>query len=111
MAFSVLHPLYPQRAMSNDGTAIASQSTTASTAAIAPTGYTQSSVNLVTFDVQVSDVRVRWDGTDPTGTVGHILPAGTAYTWDVAQYNASKFIRISTASSDAIIFASPFSAQ
>ena len=92
------------------GSPVASQSLTVSTAAVAPTGYTASpavnGVNYVTFDVQTNAVRVRWDGTDPTGTVGHILAASTAYTWSVAQFNAAKFIRISTASADAVIFSS-----
>lgn len=96
------------------GSPVASQSLTVSTAAVAATGYTGSTavsgVNLVTFDVQTSDVRVRWDGTDPTSTVGHVLPAGTAYTWDVDQYNAAKFIRDTAASGDATIFASALQA-
>ena len=99
--------------MDGANTAIASQSLTVSTAAVAATGYTiipPQAVQLVTFDVQTSDVRVRWDGTDPTSTVGHYLPAGSAYTWDAAQYNAAKFIRSSSASVDAVIFASPFKA-
>jgi len=113
MAYSILSPLYPQRVVDNTGTPVASQSLTVQTAAVAATGYTATPggtthVQLVSFDVQVSDVRVRWDGTDPTSTVGHILPAGTAYTWAASQYNASKFIRDTAATADAIIFASPF---
>lgn len=113
MAYSSLNVLYPPRAVANSGTAVASQSLTVSTAAVAATGYTAtpgagSYVQLVTFDVQDNDVRCRWDGSDPTSTVGHILPAGTAYTWATSQYNAAKFIRISTATADATIFASPF---
>lgn len=91
---------------------MAAQSLTVSTAAVSPTGYTNavsgtSPVQLVAFDIQDNDVRVRWDGTAPTGTVGTILAAGTNYTWDVSQYNAAKFIRKSTASADAVIFAHP----
>ena len=113
MAFSSLNTLYPSRAVANSGTAVASQSLTVSTAAVAATGYTATPgttghVQLVSFDVQDNDVRVRWDGSDPTSTVGHVLPAGTAYTWAASQYNAAKFIRISTATADAVIFASPF---
>jgi len=113
MAYSSLNVIYPSRVLDNTGTPVASQSTTVSTAAIAATGYTATPggtthVQLVSFDVQTSDIRVRWDGTDPTSTVGHILPAGTAYTWAASQYNASKFIRDTSATADAIIFASPF---
>jgi len=113
MANSSLNVIYPQRAVDNTGTAVASQSLTVSTAAVSATGYTAdpggtTHVQLVTFDVQTSPVRVRWDGTSPTSTVGHFLPVSSAYTWPASQYNAAKFIRDSTASVDATIFASPF---
>lgn len=110
MAFNAIGPLYPKPAWAADSTQIPSQSLTVSAAAVAATGYDIPIVELVTFDVQVSDVRVRWDGTDPTGAVGHILPAGSAYTWAAKQYNQAKFIRISTATTDAVIFASPMQA-
>lgn len=109
MSFSTANVAYPFRAMVA-GSPVASQSLTVSTAAVAPTGFTASpevdGVNYVTFDIQTNSVRVRWDGTDPTGTVGHVLYAGSAYTWAVSQFNASKFIRISTATADAVIFSS-----
>jgi hypothetical protein len=109
MSFSTANVAYPFRAMIA-GSPVASQSLTVSTAAVAPAGYTVSpdvnGVNYVTFDVQTNSVRVRWDGTDPTGTVGHVLYAGSAYTWAASQFNASKFIRISTATADAVIFSS-----
>lgn len=85
---------------------VPSQSLTVSTAAVAFGTTFADTTNQVTFDIQGVDVRARWDGTDPSGTVGHILPAGTAYTWDKAMAAAAKFIRISTASSDATIFLS-----
>lgn len=111
MSFAGNGLFYPMRAMVG-GNPVPSQSTTVSTAAIAPTGYTATpavdGVSLVSFDIQDQDVRCRFDGTDPSGTVGHILPASTAYTWNVQQYNSAKFIRISTATADATIFASPF---
>ena len=53
-------------------------------------------------------VRVRWDGTDPTATVGHYLPASSGYTWDVDQFNAAKFIRDTAAAGDATVFSSAF---
>lgn len=103
--------LYPKRAMSND-TPITSQTLTVSTAAVSFTGFTApnavNGVQLVVFDVQGNDVRCFWEGTTPTGTTGHILPASSAYAWDCAQFNAAQFIRISTATADAVIVASPF---
>lgn len=109
MSFSIINPLYPQRAMNRDSTAISSTTfsvTTTATNATTFTAYPAAPTQLVTFDVQTNDVYVRWDGGTPTAAAGggHLLPAGTAYTWNVAQYNASKFIAASTAS----IFASPF---
>mgnify|MGYP003656647526 CR=1 FL=1 len=94
------------------GSPVASQSLTVSTAAVAPTGYTSSTAvgnnSVVVFDVQGYAVRVRWDGTDPTSTVGHYLPAIAGYTWDVDQFNAAKFIRDTAAAGDATVFSSAF---
>lgn len=87
-------------------TAVASQSLTVSTAAVPFGTAFNAASELVTFDIQGVDIRARWDGTDPTGTVGHILPAGTAYTWNKSMAASATFIRISTASSDATIFLS-----
>ena len=99
--------LYPAPAKAS-GAAVASQSITVSTAAIAVgTAFDTVAVQFVTFDVQTDTIRARWDGTDPTSTVGHILPPGSGYTWSVAQFNAAKFIRSSTATADATVFASP----
>jgi len=109
MSFNINHPLYPQRAFLA-GSAVASQSLTVSTSVVSLGTAFSPSTNLVTFDVQDQDVRVRWDGTNPTSTAGHVLPAGTAYTWDAQQAAAAKFIRASTASADATIFVSEFSA-
>lgn len=107
MAFNALGPLYPYPARSGSSV-IASQSITVSTVAIGvTTAFAIPGVDMVTFDIQDQDVRVRWDGTDPTSTVGHILPASTAYTWASNQFNAAKFIRHSAATGDATIFCSP----
>ena len=91
------------------GLPVASQSKTVSTAAVPFATAFNSLTEIVVFDVQVSDCRVRWDGTSPTGTVGHILQAGSSYAWSKSQAAAAEFIRISTASADAVIFASEFS--
>jgi hypothetical protein len=101
---SQINVLYPYPARSGSS-AVASQSISVSTVAIGVgTAFDQNSSPIITFDVQDNDVRVRWDGTNPTSSVGHILPASTAYTWSCAQFNAAKFIRVSA---DAVIFASP----
>lgn len=105
--------LYPLRAIVNN-TPVTSQTITVSTAAI---GFTSSpfvaspatdGVSLISFDIQTSDVRVRFDGVDPTSTTGHILPATTAYTWTASQFLAAKFIRDTTSTVDAVIWASAF---
>jgi hypothetical protein len=110
--FSQTNVLYPKRALNNAGTPVASQSLAVSTVAVAATGYTDaalggSGVNYVTFDVGAQPIRVRWDGTDPTSTVGHYLPSYSAYTWTISQYNAAKFIRDTAATGDSTVFASP----
>lgn len=92
---------------------VASQTLAVSTSAVPTVGYTADSsgggVALVTFDVQTSNLRCRWDGTAPTSTVGHLLFAGTNYTWNVAMFNNAQFIRDTAASVDGAIFASPLS--
>ncbi len=110
--YSEVNVLYPKRAFKT-GTPVASQSLAVSTAAVAPTGYTPDTdsggVVMVTFDIQGANMRCRWDGTDPTSTVGHLLFAGTNYTWAVGMYNAAKFIRDTAAVADGVVFASPVS--
>lgn len=116
--FSQIRALYPLPARINSGgvnSAVADQSLTVSTASVPATGYTEASagggaVLLVTFDVQTSNVRCRWDGTAPTSTTGHLLYAGQGYTWPTGQYNAARFIRDTAASVDATIFASAMNA-
>jgi hypothetical protein len=102
---------FPRRAQTG-GTPVAAQSTTVSTVSITPSGYTAASaggggVNYVMLDVQTSNVRVRFDGTAPTSTVGTLLYAGEKYTWSLDLYNNAKFIRDTSASSDATLFAHP----
>lgn len=104
---------YPKRAIQvGNNTPVADVYTAVSTVAIASAGFTGTSAVgnnlLVSFDVQGCDMFVRWDGTDPTSTVGHFLPQNSAYTWSVDQFNAAKFIRASTASADGVIAASAF---
>ena len=109
MAYNTIHPLYPQRSLQSNSTAVASQSLSVSTASVGfGTAFNVNTV-LVTFDVQDQDVRCRWDGSNPTGTVGHLLVAGSSYTWDKGMATAAKFIRKSTATADATIFLSELS--
>lgn len=109
---SQINVLYPLPAYEASAP-VTSQATVVSTAAVSPTGYTSDTggggVALVTLDIQVSNLRVRWDGVAPTATVGHLLFAGTNYTWSVSMYNAAKFIRDTAASVDGTVFASPLS--
>lgn len=114
MSYSITNPLYPRPAMLQSGTGyvttLVTTVTTGSTTVTAFNLVSPAAVDLVTFDVQVSDVRCYWEGSTPTSTSGHILPAGTAYTWAANQYNNTKFIRDASATADAVIVASPFTA-
>jgi hypothetical protein len=75
-------------------------------------GAFSSTCKYVVLDVQVADVRVTYDGSDPDNTQdsgtanGHILFAGRSYTWAVETARAAKFIENTT--TDAIIHASEF---
>lgn len=102
--YNVLHPLYPKLAITTTGTVVVSQTLTVGTAASAFSTTFNTMSNLVMFDVQGYAVRVRFDGTDPTATVGHYLPAATAYTWDKDMAARAKFIRDTTSTGNATIF-------
>ena len=112
MSFSNLRPLYPQRAFNRDNTPISSTTFSVTTTATSSQTFTaypnQSGVQLVSFDIQGNDVYVRWDSVDPVASAGggHVLPAGSAYTWPVDQYNSTRWIASSTAN----VFASGFNA-
>lgn len=93
------------------GSVIASQTLTVSTAAVTFTAFSVPDTKWVVFDVVTSPVRCRWDGTAPTSTVGHKLLVGVTYQWEVEMFNAAKFIRDTSASVDATLFASPLSDQ
>jgi|SRR6056297_501224 len=60
----------------------------------------------VALDVQDADVYVTFDGSDPSGTNGHKLYAGQAYTWSKDAARVAKFIR--AAGVTATIYASEF---
>ena len=98
--------LYPKALPSVSSQSLAVSSTTAT-----PTGYTlfpaPGGAQSVFFDVQISDVMCRWDATTPTGTSGHLFKANAQYRMDAAKFNASKFIRVTSATVDAVVFSSP----
>jgi len=51
--------------------------------------------------IEDADVRVRFDGTDPTASEGHLLQAPFAALWSKALAEAAKFIRAT--STDALL--------
>ena len=96
--YSAVNLLFLKRSLKS-GSPVADQSVsvTSTSVAVATTGYTAAEsgtnpVQFVTFDVQGSNVYVRWDGVDPTSSTGHLLYAGNSYTWPVSNWNAAKFI-------------------
>jgi hypothetical protein len=112
MSYNIMNPLFPRPA-SNASGFIASQVTTVTTGVTTVTAFNTTppyAVDLVAFDVSGGPVRVLWEGSTPTSTSGHTLTAGSAYTWAAVQYNNSKFIRDTSATADAIVTASPFTA-
>lgn len=100
--FSQIHCLYPRRAQSQ-GVALLNQSTAVSSSAVPVTGFAQTAVVLVTFQVQSGAVNARWDGVAPTASVGFNLTAGSTYTWDADMYNNAQFIK--SGATDAVIYA------
>jgi hypothetical protein len=92
----------------DNGTAVAAKTfavgTTAVLVATANT-FPLKSVLFVLVEVQADKVRVRFDGTSPTSSVGHELAAGYREVWSVARWNSARFIRSGAA--DATVFASP----
>jgi hypothetical protein len=57
----------------------------------------------VLVEVQAQGVTVRFDGVDPTASVGHLYAAGTREVWSAQRWNAARFVR--TGASDATVFA------
>jgi len=65
------------------------------------TTFAVPNIDVVMFDVQTADVMCTVDGSAPTTTNGHRLPAATFYMWSAQMVNNAKFIR-ATATSTAI---------
>lgn len=99
-----LNNIFPKPTILND-VVVPSQSLTVGIAAGQFAAF-NNATDLITFDVQTSNVRVRWDGTAPTATSGHILYAGNGYTFSKGLAQRCRFIRDTAAASDATIFAS-----
>ncbi len=57
--------------------------------------------SIVMMSVHGGDVRVRFDGVDPTATVGHLIVDGSFMVWHVATARRAIFIR--TGDTDAVI--------
>lgn len=51
--------------------------------------------------VETNSIRVRWDGTDPTASVGHLLTAGSSITL-IGEGNVSK-LKMIRSSADATV--------
>jgi hypothetical protein len=87
---------------------IAAKTFTVSTTAVA--ALTANSVSPVSspfmlVEVQTAGVSVRFDGSDPTSSVGHVYASGTREVWSAQRWNAARFIR--SGGSDATVFATP----
>lgn len=72
----------------------AGEEITVSTTAVGPTAATVGDRRFAFFEVQDAAVRVRWDGTDPSATVGFELEPGDTLELDSSQQVSKvKFIR------------------
>jgi len=81
------------------------QQTTVTGAASTLTSMTGSPTHVL-VTVEGASCRIRFDGTDPTASVGHFFEVGASAVWSAQTYAAAKAIR--TGAVDATIFASPF---
>lgn len=70
------------------------------------TAYTNQQADVVVLDVQTADVMCTFDGSAPTTTNGHRLYATFQYTWNIAAFNAAKFIAATATSG--VVHASAF---
>lgn len=110
MAFTLINPLYPRpHYAAGAGSTIASgfmlSITTGSVTSFTASNF-DSNCELVFLDFQGGSVTTTFDGTNPAaGSRGHILAAGTNYTWQLATVLSAKFIGTTSAASS---FASQF---
>jgi len=81
---------------------------TVSNSAISLASSYDTKTRYIVLDVQDQDVRVTYDGSNPTTSNGHVLAAGTSYTWAKETALAAKVIR--AGGTDAKIAQSEFTA-
>lgn len=60
----------------------------------------------VVLDIQTANTYCTFDGTTPSATSGHILYAGSAYTWSTAAATFAKFV--ATTTTNATVYCSEF---
>lgn len=115
MATTIVNPLYP-RPHIRTGTSSASSgymlsvSSSSSATSFTIGNFTLDTAGpaeLIFLDIQTANVVCTFDSSTPlAGTSGHILAAGTNYTWQLATVLAAKFA--AQTSSTAQIYASQF---
>ena len=110
---SINGPLYPRPAYTQDGTsgtAVFSGTalTVTSTAAVQITSTSLSThfFDLVTLDIQGSNVYVTFDGSTPSSSAAHIMYVGEKADWSRATVTAAKFV--ATTTTNALIYCSFF---
>lgn len=79
------------------------QSLTVSSSAVALVAFTAATTHVL-ITINSNDVSVRFDGVDPTSSVGHFLKAGQRFVWRKGLAAAAKFI---ATGSNATVFATP----
>jgi hypothetical protein len=74
------------------------------TVGVAAVGVTDVDAVWADFTTETAAIRVRYDGGVPTGTTGHLVPAGSSFTLkggdDIANL---RMIRDAAASADAVV--------
>ena len=104
MGFNISRPLYPSPTWYR-GAVVAGQVLAVTTTLVKTFSTFNTLTEQVAFDVQAQNVYVTVDGTTPSSTNGHILYAGSAFTWSKAGAQQAKFLCTTTAG-DAQIYAS-----
>ena len=92
------------------GAVVPSQPLTVSGSAQSFTAFPIPETEMILIDVVGGPVRVRWDQTAPTSTVGHRLYGNQSYVWLPKMFGSAQFILDSTAAS-ATLFASALSSR
>lgn len=96
MAATLINPLYPRPHVTASTSSVATGFMLTVASSSSATAFTTSNFDqtaqLVFLDIQSNNVVVTFDGSVPlNGTRGHILPAGTNYTWQLATALDAKF--------------------